>query len=97
MPHFRNQFSDAAERVRVGNMRNPVIWTGRTRKRWFFWTQYEYEGPVYVDRWQTPFNIEQWPRATYWISTPPPSFKPRIRIPRGSRQVISHREGFQEG
>lgn len=50
---------------------NPVIPTGRTRRRWLFWRQYEYEGPVYRARWQTPYNIEKWPRARYWLYAKP--------------------------
>ncbi|CDZ43218.1 Hypothetical protein NGAL_HAMBI1146_59910 [Neorhizobium galegae bv. officinalis] len=45
---------------------NPIVATGRQRRRWLFWTQYEVEGPVYRERWQTPFNIEHWPRGRYW-------------------------------
>lgn len=45
---------------------NPVIATGNTRKRWLFWTQYEYEGPFYCGGWQTPYNIDEWPRGRWW-------------------------------
>lgn len=45
---------------------NVTIYTGRTRRRWLLFTQYEYEGPVLMGRSQTPYNTEQWPRARWW-------------------------------
>jgi len=44
---------------------NPMIPTGRTRRR-FFGTQYEYEGPVRQDKSHNLFNIDQWPRGLRW-------------------------------
>lgn len=77
----------ARETATVSYLRNPVVPTGRTRRRWFFLTQYEYEGPVYVTRWQTPFNMERWPREKYWSYTPPSPIKPRVRIKCGQRAL----------
>ena len=75
----------APEMSTVSYRRNPVVPTGRTRRRWLFLTQYEYEGPVYVEQWQTPFNMERWPRERYWSYTAPSPIKPRVRIKCGQR------------
>lgn len=47
-------------------------YTGRTRRRWFFFTQYEYEFRGYVGaRWQHPGNSEKWPLCKSWTYVAP--------------------------
>lgn len=48
-----------------------MTYTGRTRRRWLLFTQYEYSFHGYVGRWQTPFNSERWPVCTAWTYKPP--------------------------
>jgi hypothetical protein len=59
--------------IKAARAENTQVWTGRTRRRWLFWTQWEYEGPVFVGRWQTPFNVKKWPRRRYWLYQSPVS------------------------
>ncbi|QNQ62212.1 hypothetical protein IB024_00130 [Brucella sp. 6810] len=82
----------ARETATISYLRNPVVPTGRTRRRWFFLMQYEYEGPVYVARWQTPFNMERWPRRKYWSCRKPLPGKPRVRVKCASRHIIAAAE-----
>lgn len=79
---------EALKIARVAKLRNPVIATGKARRRWLFWKQYEYEGPYYCARWQTPFNVDRWPRKKYWSYHRPSPIKPRIRIKCLSRPLI---------
>lgn len=50
-------------------------YTGRTRRRWFFFTQYEYEFHGYTGaKWQAPGNSDKWPLCRSWTyarPTPP--------------------------
>jgi hypothetical protein len=47
-------------------------YTGKTRRRWFLFTQYEYEFHGYVGaRWQTPFNSDRWPICRAWTYAAP--------------------------
>ena len=40
--------------------------TGRTRRRWLLFTQYEYLNRCYIRRQCTPFNMDKWPIQTFW-------------------------------
>ncbi len=54
-------------------------YTGRTRRAWFFFTQYEYEFRGWVGgKWQTPYNSDQWPLCRAWTYTPPEPNEPRV-------------------
>lgn len=49
-----------------------MTYTGRTRRRWFFFTQYEYEFRAWTGgRWQTPYNSDKWPLALAWTYSRP--------------------------
>ena len=49
-----------------------TTYTGRTRRRWLLFTQYEYQFRGYLGgRWQTPFNSDKWPICYAWTYTPP--------------------------
>lgn len=40
-------------------------YTGRTRRRWLFFTQYEYRS-AYYRRGCTPSNTDKWPQGLFW-------------------------------
>lgn len=41
--------------------------TGRTRRRWFLFTQYEYAHRCFVGgKWQNPWNVDKWPVGYFW-------------------------------
>lgn len=88
---------EAMEKARIARLRNPVIATGKTRRRWLFWIQYEYEGPYYYARWQTPFNVDRWPRKRYWRYDEPSPIKPRVRVKCLSRSFTSLSENSSAG
>lgn len=49
-------------------------YTGRTRRRWLFWTQYEVMAKAWTGaRWQTPWNMDRWPILPFWTYKPPPA------------------------
>lgn len=47
-------------------------YTGRTRRRWLFWTQYEFMAKAWTGaRWQNPWNMDRWPILPFWTYKPP--------------------------
>lgn len=51
----------------MGEKALAMSYMGRTRRRWFFFTQYEYQFHGYVGgRWQTPHNSDKWPICRAW-------------------------------
>jgi hypothetical protein len=49
-----------------------MTYTGRTRRRWFFFTQHEYVFRGFVGgKWQNPWNTDRWPLCVGWTYARP--------------------------
>lgn len=66
------------KRMRENRENHRPVWTGRSKRRFFFWRLWEYYGPVYRQTkypptMLTPYNVDRWPKEHYWSNQPPRS------------------------